>query len=435
MKEQITLAGKKKVIRGAPRLRKGARLTEPSWDGFDKLSGQEFHRKRQGTHQWYYANFASKDLMPAVWIWMEANGYSKEDIKKVKAADDSTVSTTAAIQCKMLNNGMPDLYKPAAEYWDSLPGTSGELKPATTFVKKRIEEALTQGSLVKEQKEKEEAAEKAKAEIKEKYTPSIQDRIRLATYSMSEFVEAALDDFLDGKISDFKDIKPATKLRQMECKQPHARLIKASYEPAIAEYEELLNPPNTKNMTDQEKDYAQQLKEGYSHLTKSQIKKLYAFYISVQGACDAIIAESKANRKPRKIAKKSPEQVVSKLKYKVSDDKYAISSIPAAKLVGASCLVVFNGKTRKLGIYYTSNEDPLGTARDGTGLDLKGTTLQRFDDDKSVACTLRKPVEQLREVKSLNTRKKFENWFAKLTTTPIKMNGRINAETVLIAAY
>ena len=73
--------------------------------------------------------------------------------------------------------------------------------------------------------------------------------------------------------------------------------------------------------------------------------------------------------------------------------------------------------------------------RDGTGLDLKGTTLQRFDENKSVACTLRKPVEQLREVKSLNTRKKIENWFAKLTTTPIKMNGRINAETVLIAAY
>jgi hypothetical protein len=96
---------------------------------------------------------------------------------------------------------------------------------------------------------------------------------------------------------------------------------------------------------------------------------------------------------------------------------------------------VFNTKTRKLGIYYTSVEDPLGSGRDGAGLWVKGTTLQRFNDDTSVACTLRKPMDQLQEIKSLNTRKKFENWFAKLTTTPVKMNGRINPETVLIAAY
>lgn len=430
------MAGKKKVIRGAPRLRKGAKLTEPSWEGYEKLTGEEFHRKKQGSHSWYYQNFASKDLMPAVWTWMEANGYSKDDVKKVKAANDYTISTTAAITCKMLNAGMPDLYKPAAEYWDSLPGTSGELKPVSIFIKGRIKEALTEGKDNVEQKEIEDAEEQKKAEVKEKYQPSIQDRIKQATYSMSEFIEAAHDDYLEGKIADFKDIKPATKLRQMDCKQPHARMIKASYDATVREYDELLNPPKLgKDATDQEKDYAQQLKEGYSHLSKTQIKKIYAFYIAVQGACDAIIAESKANRKPRKIAKKSPEQVVSKLKYKVSDDKYAISSIPSWKLVGSSCLVIFNAKTRKLGIYYTSNEDPLGSGREGTGLDVKGTTLLRFDDNKSVSCTLRKPVEQLREVKSLNTRKKFENWFAKLTTTPIKMNGRINAETVLIAAY
>jgi hypothetical protein len=430
------LAGKKKIIRGAPRIRKGAKLQEPEWTGYEKLTGEEFHRKKQGSHSWYYANFAFKDLMPAVWIWMEANGFSKDEIKKAKAADDTTISNTAAITCQMLNAGMPDFYKPAAEYWESLPGTMGELRPVSEFIRTRIAMALNEGVHKAEQKEKEDAEDAKKAEIKEKYTPSIQDRIRLATYDMCEFIEAAHDDFLEGKISDFKDIKPATQLRRMECKQPHARIIKASYDCTVKEYDELLNPPKLgKNATDLEKDYAQQLKEGYAHLSKSQLKKIYAFYIAVQGACDAIIAESKANRKPRKISRKSPEQLVSKLKYKITDDKYSISSIPSWKLIGASCLVTFNGKTRKLGIYYTSNEDPLGSMRDGTGLDLKGTTLQRFDENKSVACTLRKPVEQLREVKSLNTRKKFENWFAKLTTTPIKMNGRINAETVLIAAY
>jgi len=157
--------------------------------------------------------------------------------------------------------------------------------------------------------------------------------------------------------------------------------------------------------------------------------------VNILGACDAIIAESKANRKPRKLSKKSPEQVIKKLKYKVSDDKYSIASIQPHKIIGSNCLVTFNSKTRKLGIYYTSVEDPTGVGREGSGLYVKGTTLERFDEKKSVSCTLRKPIEQLQEVKDLNTRRKFENWFEKLTTTPVKMKSRINQETVVIAVY
>jgi hypothetical protein len=252
---------------------------------------------------------------------------------------------------------------------------------------------------------------------------------------MSEFIEQAFDDFLEEKITDFKSIEITKQLRAQGCKQPQARIIITDYMPALEEYKELLNPPKTDKMTEQEKDYAQQLKDGYAHYDKKQIKKLHDFVISIIGACDAIIAESKANRKPRKLSKKSPEQVVKKMKYKISDEKYAVSSIPPEKIVGANCLVVFNSKTRKLGIYYTSVEDPTGVGREGSGLNVKGTTLERFHEENSVACTLRKPMDQLQEVKGLNTRKKFENWFSKLTTTPVKMNGRINPETILIAAY
>ena len=97
--------------------------------------------------------------------------------------------------------------------------------------------------------------------------------------------------------------------------------------------------------------------------------------------------------------------------------------------------MVFNCKNRKLGIYYTSMEDPTGTGREGSGLNLKGQTIQRFNEKTSVWYTLRKPMDQLQEVKTLNTRKKFENWIEKITTTPTKMNGRINPETILIGVY
>ena len=424
------MAARKKA-RVTPNVRRGSKLKAPDWTGHEDWSGEQFHRFKQNAHRWYYDNYQTGDLMPAVWAWMADNGYDKEDIARCKAAPQHHVSSTAAIVCNLLNDGMPDYYKPHDEYWQTLPGTSGSVKPSSDFVKKRIEEALTRGEQVVEEKKQEEE----KAKVLEKYIPSIQQRMREQVNIMSEFIEQAFDDFTEEKITDFKGIEIIKQLRAQGCKQPHARLLSGDYLPLLDEYKELLNPPSTANMTEQEKDYAQQLKDGYAHYDKKQIKKLHDFVISVVSACDAIIAESKATRKPRRMSKKAPEQVVKKMKYKISDEKYAVTSIPPEKIIGANCLVVFNSKTRKLGVYYTSVEDPTGAGRDGSGLHVKGTTLERFHEENSVACTLRKPMDQLQEVKTLNTRKKFENWFTKLSTTPVKMNGRINPETVLLAVY
>jgi uncharacterized protein YnzC (UPF0291/DUF896 family) len=430
LKEQTELAARKKA-RVTPNVRRGAKLKAPDWTGWETWTGDTYHRFKGNAHRWYYDNYQAADLMPAVWTWMENNGYSKEDIAKCKAAPSYTISSTAAIICNMLLLGMPDYNKVHDEYWQTLPGTSGNVKPASEFIKKRIEEALTRGEKVIEEKKEEEE----KAKVLEKYVPTIQQRMREQATLMSEFIEQAFDDFTEEKITDFKGIEITRQLRALGCKQPHARLISGDYTPLLAEYKELLNPPSTAKMTDEEKDYAQQLKDGYAHYDKKQIKKLHDFIVSVVSSCDAIIAESKATRKPRKLHKKAPEQLVKKMKYKISDEKYAVSSVPPEKIVGANCLVVFNSKTRKLGIYYTSVEDPTGVGRDGSGLNVKGTTLERFNDETSVSYTLRKPMEQLQEVKTLNTRKKFENWLSKLTTTPVKMNGRINPETILINTY
>lgn len=269
----------------------------------------------------------------------------------------------------------------------------------------------------------------------ERYVPSIQERMREQSHAMSDFIEQAFDDFIENRIADFKKIEITKQLKFLGCKQPHARLLIKHYQPLLDEYKQLLSAPSGGTLSEDERDQMQQLKEGYSHLDRKQIKQLHDFLILIGSACEGIIAESKANRKPRKLSMKSPEQVVKKIKYRISDEKHGITSISPDRLVGANCLVVFNSKTRKLGIYYTSIEDPLGTGREGSGLYVKGTTLTRFDEEKSVCCTLRKPMDQLQEVKSLTTRKKFENWFEKLTTTPVKMNGRINSETVLIATY
>lgn len=419
------MAKRKRIVRAVPKKEKAPDFTDAhTWDG------QHFSRAKDALYEYYRMNKKSSDYKKIICDYVKETDQFKGMYGNIAKCPDWRFSSTCAASIMGLKSGMPDVHQKYVEYWHSLPGTTGTPRPVSEYIEKWINELNDHGHKVVEEVKKKEEKEK-----KVFYRPSIQERIREQCVLMTEEIEQSIDDYYEGKITDFKHIKPLSVLRQRQAKQPHARLIKTWYDDNIAEYEEFLNPPDTSNMTEQEKDYAKQLQEAYSFADKKQIKKLLLFMHTIQNACDAIIAESKANRKPRRVSSKSPEKIVEKLKYKLTDEKYAISSIQPHKLVGATCMVIFNSKNRKLGIYYTSSEDPTGTMREGSGLTLKGQTLQRFDEKKSVCWTLRKPIEQLQEVKTLNTRRKFENWIEKITTTPIKMNGRINPETILIGVY
>jgi len=419
---------KKKVVKRRVSNKNG----EPQWDDLETITPEDFGRRKHYAFEFYRLEYKSSDYKKWVLDYVSTSDKWKKHKKAISKSADSGFNGTLGSVCRMRLKGMPDLHEPYKKYWEELAGTTGELKPVSEFIDTQLKLMLERGERIVEREEKEQKEKESTGQV---YKPTIQERIAQACSSMCEPIEEAFDDFISGKISDFKSIKLTNVLRDGGCKQPHARLIKSWYEPYIAEYNELLNPPNTAKMNEHDKDMNAQLKEGYSHYTKAQIKKLYEFVLSIQGACDAMITESKASRKPRKVSAKAPEKIVEKLKYKLSDEKYNVASIEAHKLVGANCLVVFNSKNRKLGIYYTNHEDPTGAGRDGSGLTVKGQTLQRFDEGKSVWCTLRKPVEQLQEFKNLNTRRKFENWFTSLTTTPTKMNGRINPETILLGVY
>ena len=120
---------RKKKPRAAPRIQRGAKLKEPSWEGWEEWSGEEVHKHRRHTHAWYYEHFKPADLYTNVPKWMEQDDdfYSKEDIKAVKDAPNSALSITAGIVARMDMMGAPRLNKKEAEHWNSLPGTSGEL--------------------------------------------------------------------------------------------------------------------------------------------------------------------------------------------------------------------------------------------------------------------------------------------------------------------
>ena len=419
-------AKRKAPRRTSDRIRKGA-LQDPSWEGADGWSGKEFHHKRQAATDYYYRNYKTSDLVEYTWEWMLANGYTKKDIKCVKAAKAGAINATTGYYCRMLTMGCPDVHPAWNAYWESLAGTMGTPSPISTYLKETITKAIADGK-----EHVEEAERKAEIEAKKanRPKPSIQQLLHAAALQMTNEIEDFLEKWVvsgyDTKL--IKDFKPDALLRRVSAKQAHVRIIRNLYQDNVDEFTELAKKVKDKD------DMRLQLEEGYDHMTAEQQKGALEVYRKIINACDIIEAESKANRKPRRTRTKSPEDIVKKLKFKQTDAEYGLGSILPAEIVYARILVVFNTKNRKIGMYYAKNVDPMGLKREGSGLSVKGTTITGYDEEKSLQRTIRKPSEFLPEVKKA-TRAKTEKLFETLKTTETKLNGRINGETILIAAF
>lgn len=251
--------------------------------------------------------------------------------------------------------------------------------------------------------------------------PSIQDRLMEAAEQKTDEIDGWIDDFLQNpKKNPLKEKKPMESFKRHEINLGHVRWIVRWFGGSCAELGELVSLPKTKLSDNQ-----QQLVEAYSHLTKPQQKELYEFYKRIMDAVDIIKAEKKQNRAPRKRKMKSASELTKNLKYKSSDADLGIASVNPSDIIGAKMMVVFNCKTRKIGVYY---------AEDHETLQVKGTTLQNFDTMKSVQKTVRKPTEILPSWKKI-TKSKIKNSFGNINAVETKMNGRMNDDTVILKTF
>jgi hypothetical protein len=64
-------------------------------------------------------------------------------------------------------------------------------------------------------------------------------------------------------------------------------------------------------------------------------------------------------------------------------------------------------------------------------LGIKGTTITGYDVDKSVAKTLRKPEEQLKEFAKAG-KIALRTFLKEIKAVEVKLNGRINSEILLL---
>ena len=421
----ISVPKKSRKQKARAAIRRKGKVAQIDWSDSEKLSGKDYHNKRRKAQDELYNEVKGSDLVAYLWSYMKKHDYSAKDIKCAKAAPN--VSIVAGIYAKLLQDGMPDYHQGQADYWESLPGTSGSIKPASEWVKKQIQEAIDAGAPLVAQKEAEEKAKLAKQG--KVYKPTIQQIMHESAVFMSEGLEDVVDEFVETQDpAVVKKFDAYRILQKVQAKANHARIIKGFYEGPYAEMLELNNLPTAsqrKKLSEHEQDMLDQLEEGYSQYSTAQKKAALDLYKKIIDACDMIITSQKATRKPRKTKEKSADQLVSKLKLKQADTTYGIASVSPSGLIGAVAAVVYNCKNRKLGIY---------VATDSEGFTVRGTSLHRYDEAQSKQKTLRKPNEVLPLVKK-TTKSKTLKEYGLLKTTETKLNGRFNEETVLLAVF
>jgi hypothetical protein len=417
---------KKKVVRKVK-----STAGEPDLSNGLELSGEQFYRAKSEALSYYRLEHKSSDFKKWTMEYVSQSEKWSEKKSIISKNKESEFNSTLGGLCRMLNKGAPDLHPGTQEYIDRMAGLTGQATPMSTFIDKTLDKLYESGKTVVEEKEEEEKETKRKAPV-----ISIQERIRQQALLACE----RIDDWLDTWREDPDNFKPKSfnftkHFLDFKVSQAHARKIIDMYSPEINEFEELVNPPTKaqlSKMTELERDWADQLKEGYSHLSKKQAQLYLEGLKTLVGACMLVIDTSKAQRKPRKRVR-SVEKIVSKLKYKINDDKFQLASISPTEIIGASELWVFNTKNRKLGRYMAKNPDPLGTRREGSGLSVKGTTIQGFHEETSIQKTLRKPEDTLGEFKKAG-KIKLRKFLDEIATTDTKLNGRINSDTIILKA-
>jgi len=238
----------------------------------------------------------------------------------------------------------------------------------------------------------------------------IQDYIKDKAAEVCSEIDFWIDEFVkDPKNCDFKIRDLKKYFSSCDMKPAHYRYVVTFYEKTLAEIIETLEGLD------------EQLVEGYSHISKPNLKKLQLFLEEIMSVSDHL--KKSGNSKPRKAKPVNVSKIASKVKYKKEDTEFDIKSINPVHVVGSQAVWVLNTKTRKIGVYYAS---------DASGLTFKGTSIKNFKTT-STEKTLKKSSKLNVKEFASNTKQARKKKFDEIVSIDVKLNGRINEHCVLLA--
>lgn len=362
---------------------------EPVWDTAraEKFTDDEFDSALRKSLAYYNYYNTTKDLKKHLVQWLrntdiKVHKFDKAAIDRFAKSSDSLLPITAPAIVKAHMQGMPLKEK--------------QIKYLVDTVNKVL--AQSAKDVVKE----ETVSEAPKARV-----PNIQDRLNEKMAGIIGELEGEFDEVLS-KATKFKayDFLVANNVPQAQ----------------LGKFERVLAPRLEElQLAFDGKD--EQLVEGYSYLKPADFKRVIAWVTDVLASIEQYRGVKKATKRATVRKPPAKEKLVSKLKYLKAESTLKLVSINPVDIIGAQVLFVYNVKTRKIGRYVAEDM--------GGSLNVKGTTIVGYDANKSTSKTLRKADVQLKEffkASKVELRKFIEG----IKTIESKLNGRINADTILL---
>lgn len=359
--------------------------TEPEWpsEACDWDDATFDNRLRQSFYYYnYYYNQKDTKKHVVEWLKSKPDLFSKDQIKTVERANDKWLPMTACSLIMAHRVGMPLRVR----HVEFLVKIVHEL--CERSVKEPIEETFSTPEQVVAR-------------------PTIQDRLAEKTSELIGEIEGHYDELITTKKSQFKPYDFFTENKVVQAQ--------------LGKYIELFTARRAELEAAQRKEDPQ-LVEAYRHFKSADYKRVYDWIDLFLAGVDQYSTVKKATKKARVKKAPSKEKLVAKLKYAKENKVLKVVSINPADIIGTAELWVYNIKTRKLGKYIASSYQTLN---------VKGTTITGFDVDKSIAKTLRKPEEQLKDFAKAG-KVALRTWLKDIKSVEVKLNGRINEDTLLL---
>jgi hypothetical protein len=334
---------------------------------------------------WYNYFYGKKDAREMLVAYLEHNG-RKADVRAVKGVPDSAVRLTTAWLCRMSMVGL-DL-------------TDTEQVRLEGY----IQEILTA-------REPEVAVVEAVPVVAK---PNIQDRLREKVSECAGELDGMFDEFVTAGAKMSADYKPIMVIRGLNVAPQMISDIANLWKHKLAEFETVIEGKDA------------QLVEGYSHLSKIQMRNLVKFCEAVINDCGAYVQIKKVERKPRKVKSVPPEKRAAKFKVLMEFVDLKLKGLPAASLVDKAEAWLYDTKKRKL-IHLVADSHT-------QAFTVKSNSIIGFSTIETMQKTVRKPADVVKAVQAAGkpaARKIYKD----LTTTETPFNGRGTENLVILKAW
>ena len=359
---------------------------EPEW----KFQPTEENRVSSfaNAFQWYNYHYGKKDAKDMLCHYLEHN-HRPKDARLMRGIPDSQIRVTPAWVCRMTLLGLV-----LNDHEQSI-----------------IDDQISQMLKAKQEIRRAQAdvdADTAVAKL------TIQDHLREKISECCGELEGMFDDFIVAGAKMSADFKPIALMRGMNISPNMVGTVSAVWELRLAEFNEVLEGIDA------------DLVEGYSHLTRLQLRNCVKFCETVINDCNSYVQLKKVERKPRAKKAVSPERQSVKFKYLKEFTELGLKSENPAKLVNSSEAWLYDTAKRRL--IHVMADSHVGT------FTVKGSAIVGFDALTTVQKTLRKPQEQLKMIMTAGkpqARREFSN----IKATEVKFNGRGNPNLIILRAW